>query len=303
MPTLRDSDEEKDDIRERIGQGGEDLEDLPLRRSSGPLYDPPVSEEMERGEAVTEEEDLLGPTRRSDRSWGTLAAAAVLMVALLGVFLWYQRPGAPKITPPPYAPPAVAQPPVEETPEAALEEPDAPPAAEPEVIEEMPAEPEPEPEQPEIVPASPAPPRPARPVQIAETPHAPEPAPVEPPAPKRTILSGPPADRLAGVLRPGPGVEMPVPLDLPRARYPEAARGTGLRVDVHLDLLVDEQGKVVEALVREEDPANLTFNEAAVRAARDTRFQPATRWDLPGKAWTELIIEFAEPRLESERGR
>jgi TonB family protein len=292
MPTLRDSDEEKDGIQERIGQGREELEDLPLRHSSGPLYDPPVAEEMERVEAETEGEDLLGPTRRSDRSWGTLAAAAVLMVALLGAFLWYQRPGPSRSTPPPYAPPVVVQPPAEESPELALEESDAPPAAEPEVIEEMPAEPEPEP-TPEIVPASPAPPRPAPPVQIAAT----------EPAPKRTILSGPPADRLAGVLRPGPGVEMPVPLELPRARYPEAARGKGLKVDVHLDLLVDEQGKVVEALVREGDSAGLGFNEAAVQAALDTPFQPATRWDLPGKAWTELIIEFEEPRLEPARGR
>jgi len=334
MPTLRDSDEERDDIRERIGQGGSELEDLPLQRSAGPLYDPPVAEEMERGEAVTEEEDLLGPARRPDRSWGTLAAAAVLMVALLGAFLWYQRPNpARSMPPPPYAPPAVAQPPVEETPEAVLEEPDSPPAAEPEVIEEMEEMPA-EPEGPEVVPASPAPARPAPPVQIADVPdmpetpapelraekapplaperpraqqparigaRRPEPAPMTPP--KRTVLSGPPADRLAGVLRPGPGVEMPVPLDLPRVRYPEAARGKGLKVDVHLDLLVDEQGKVVEALVREGEPENLGFNEAAVQAALGTRFQPATRWDLPGKAWTELIIEFAEPRLESERGR
>jgi TonB family protein len=96
---------------------------------------------------------------------------------------------------------------------------------------------------------------------------------------------------------------MPIPLELPAVRYPEAARGRGLRVDVHLDLLVDEQGKVVEALVREGDDSGLGFNEAAVKAALDTRFQPATRWDLPGKAWTELILEFEEPALESEAGR
>jgi TonB family protein len=120
---------------------------------------------------------------------------------------------------------------------------------------------------------------------------APRPA---PPAPKRVVPSGPPASRLAGVLRPGPGVEMPIPLEFPSARYPSAARGRGLKVDVHLDILVDEQGKVMEALVREGDTADLGFNEAAVNAALATPFQPATRWDLPGKAWTELIIEFEE---------
>jgi hypothetical protein len=55
--------------------------------------------------------------------------------------------------------------------------------------------------------------------------------------------------------------------------------------------------------VREGDPANFGFNEAAVQAALATPFQPATRWDLPGKAWTELILEFEEPRLEPGRSR
>ena len=88
---------------------------------------------------------------------------------------------------------------------------------------------------------------------------------------------------------------MPIPLDFPSARYPAAARGRGLKVDVHLDILVGEQGQVLEAVVREGDSSGLGFNEAAVEAALATPFQPATRWDLPGKAWTELIIQFEEP--------
>jgi protein TonB len=305
----------------------------------GPQYDPiPDQDDLAlRPQEVSRdmpdpdsEPELLGPAQRSDRSWGTLAAAAVLTVALLGAFLWFHRSGAPRIDPPPYAPPPVAeQPPavVEPDPPAAAES-DAPNA--PEVIEAPDEEVPAEPEEPTIEMA-PGPARTQPPIQIAEV--TPEPAPKTPektvkperprsqeparparvafakreappvaPAPKR-VAYGPPADRMAGVLLPGPGVEMPVPLDLPRARYPEAARGTGLKVDVHLDLLVDEQGKVVEAVVREGDPENLGFNEAAVQAALGTRFQPATRWDLPGKAWTELILEFEEPRLEPERGR
>jgi TonB family protein len=87
---------------------------------------------------------------------------------------------------------------------------------------------------------------------------------------------------------------MPIPLDFPSARYPAAARGRGLKVDVHLDILVGEQGQVLEAAVREGDSSGLGFNEAAVEAALATPFQPATRWDLPGKAWTELIIQFED---------
>lgn len=300
----------------------------------GPQYDPlpdPLPHEddlaLRPQEAAPElpdsEPELLGPAQRPDRSWGTLAAAAVLTVAMLGAFLWFHRTSAPRIDPPPYAPPAVEQPAAAPP---AIVEPDPPAPVEPEIVEEPAEELPAEPEEPSIEMA-PGPARTPPPVQTVEV--APEPAPkrekvvkperprsqeptrvavakqevpVAPPAPKR-VAYGPPADRMAGVLRPGPGVEMPVPLDLPRVLYPEAARGSGLKVDVHLDLLVDEQGNVVEALVREGDPANLGFNEAAVQAALGTRFQPATRWDLPGKAWTELILEFEEPRLEPERGR
>jgi TonB family protein len=275
------------------------------------------------------EPELLGPAQRSDRSWGTLAAAAVLTVAMLGAFLWFHRTGAPRIDPPPFAPPVVEQPKQQIEPPAIVE-PDPPAPAAPEIVEDQDEEEVPaEPEEPSIEMA-PGPARTRPPVQTAEAVESPEPEPaprapkvVKPERPRsaepvrvavakqpeipvaapKRVAYGPPADRMAGVLRPGPGVEMPVPLDLPQVRYPEAARGRGLKVDVHLDLLIDEQGKVVEAIVRDGDPANLGFNEAAVQAALGTRFQPATRWDLPGKAWTELILEFEEPRLEPERGR
>lgn len=267
------------------------------------------------------EPDLLGPAQRTDRSWGSLAAGALLLVALLGAFLWYQRPSASSASapPPPYAPPAVEEAPAEGVQLMnPLEEPDAPAVEEPQVIEELPAEldpqlaePVPAPEEPvQIVEVEPEPapaprvtrrperPRPEEPARIAEARQA-------PPAPRKAVPSGPPASRMAGVLRPGPGVEMPFPLGFPEARYPAAARGRGLKVDVHLDILVGEQGQVLEAVVREGDSSGLGFNEAAVDAALATRFQPATRWDLPGKAWTELIIQFEEPgggARVSERG-
>lgn len=279
---------------------------LPLQPPSAPFYAQPAREGLweEEEDADAPEPELLGPAQRPDRSWGSLAAAALLLVALLGAFLWYQRPGSPASPPPPYAPPAV-------------EEPETPVLEEPEVIEELPAEPEPrhvepvpasvepvqiaEVEETEEVEPSPAPKRrgvrrerPERP----ERPRSEEPARIAaasaPPVPKRVVPSGPPASRMEGVLRPGPGVEMPVPLSFPSARYPAAARGRGLRVDVHLDILVDERGKVLEAVVRDGDTSGLGFNEAAVDAVLGTSFQPATRWDLPGKAWTELIIQFED---------
>ena len=100
--------------------------------------------------------------------------------------------------------------------------------------------------------------------------------------------------RGAFILRQGPGVAEPVPLDLPRYSYPAAAHGSGRKANVRVGVLVDEDGKVIEAVLRERDSSDLGFNEAALEAAWKTRFQAATRDDLPGKMWTELIFEFVE---------
>ena len=96
------------------------------------------------------------------------------------------------------------------------------------------------------------------------------------------------------LILPGPGVAEPVPLDIPRYDYPAAARGSGRKASVRVGLLVDEEGKVLEAILRERDGSNLGFDEIALEAARKARFQPATRDDIPGKMWTELILDFAE---------
>lgn len=97
------------------------------------------------------------------------------------------------------------------------------------------------------------------------------------------------------LIRPGlPGVVTPEPRDFPAYSYPAAARGSGKRVSVRVRVLVDENGRVVEAIIRDGDASGLGFNEAALEAARKTPFHPATRDDIPGRMWTELIFEFSE---------
>lgn len=127
----------------------------------------------------------------------------------------------------------------------------------------------------------------------------------EKPAPK--VAQAPPPRRAPAVreggVRPGPGVMPPIPLDMPRFSYPTAARGQGLDIDVRLDLLVDERGKVIEAVVREGDSSGLGFNETALAAARRLSFQPATRGDEPVKMWTEMIFQFSEPGDGRQSGR
>ena len=95
----------------------------------------------------------------------------------------------------------------------------------------------------------------------------------------------------------------PIPLEMPRYSYPAAARGQGLDIDVRVDLLVDERGKVVEAVVREGDASGLGFNETALAAARRLTFQPATRGNEPVKMWTEMIFEFSDPGGARRSGR
>jgi serine/threonine-protein kinase len=199
------------------------------------------------------------------------------------------RPALPAVPAPPEAAPAPPAQIIEESPEAALEETPEP------VLE-------PAPEQiaeqvPEQVPETPAP-KPAPPVRIAEA--RPEPRPVVPSAPVVPVSRGP--MRRGDLIGPGPGVSVPVPLDIPRFAYPASARGQGLAVDVRLDLLVDENGKVIDAKVREGDSSDLGFNEIALAAARKVPFQPGMRNDVPGKMWTEMIFEFADP-AERRSGR
>jgi TonB family protein len=91
-----------------------------------------------------------------------------------------------------------------------------------------------------------------------------------------------------------PNVQAPEPMDLPQYSYPAAAKGSGEKVRVRVAVLVDENGKVVDATVRESDEPGLGFNEVALQAARKVPYQPATRDDIPGKMWTELIFEFSE---------
>jgi TonB family protein len=91
-----------------------------------------------------------------------------------------------------------------------------------------------------------------------------------------------------------PGVEPPEIRDLPSYFYPEAARGSGKKVSVRVGVLVDETGKVIDAQVRRGDKSGLGFDEAALEVARNARFFPATRDQIPGKMWTELLLDFSE---------
>jgi TonB family protein len=104
-----------------------------------------------------------------------------------------------------------------------------------------------------------------------------------------------PVEQVPGLLVPGPGFEAPEPLEIADAVYPEVARGTGRQPHVLVAVLIDEHGNVAAAHVKSGGSSRLGFEEAALDAARRSRFLPARKDGVRGKAWGELIIEFISP--------
>lgn len=177
-------------------------------------------------------------------------------------------------------------------------------ALRPDVADSGPVPPLPVPQQAAFeVTTGPEAPQPAVTSPAAETSPEPQAAPAagaEAPAKTPATVSIPavPVDtapfQRGDFIRPGPGVSVPIPFDIPPYSYPAAAQGTGRKVSLRLSLLVDEEGNVIEATLRDKDGSGLGFNESALETARKIRFQPATRDDVPGKMWTDIILDFEE---------
>jgi serine/threonine-protein kinase len=94
----------------------------------------------------------------------------------------------------------------------------------------------------------------------------------------------------------GPGVEEAQLSESPAPAYPPGLAGSGRSAKVVLEVLVDENGAVVEARVKsatvDDGSADAEFRKAALAAARKARFEPATKHGIPGKMWGELSYEF-----------
>ncbi len=92
------------------------------------------------------------------------------------------------------------------------------------------------------------------------------------------------------LLTPGPGVVVPYLLERPHPEYPERARRRRKEARVVVRVLVDENGRVLQAVAPAAD--RFGFGAAAKRAALKASFEPATRDGIAGKMWTELPFEF-----------
>lgn len=124
--------------------------------------------------------------------------------------------------------------------------------------------------EPEPQPAAPPPPPPPPP---------PEPEPARPEVKRGQLVS------------PGPGVSGPRLVRRAAPSYPSAAARLNREATVDVRVLVDENGDVIEAEI-DGRKAGLGFDEAALQAARSSRFEPATKFDVPVKMWTTMRFVF-----------
>ena len=77
---------------------------------------------------------------------------------------------------------------------------------------------------------------------------------------------------------------------LDRLDYPAVARDAGIRGEVVVAAVIDEQGQVETAMVRESPSEVLSI--AALKAVRETRFRPARRAGLPVRVRLTIPVPF-----------
>jgi eukaryotic-like serine/threonine-protein kinase len=92
------------------------------------------------------------------------------------------------------------------------------------------------------------------------------------------------------------GVIAPVTQSAPALRYPPIAERQKVEGTVELNILVDERGNVVEALLVTPAGGKSGLNEAAVDNVKRRRYRPATKDGVPVKVWFPVSVRFVLPR-------
>jgi len=123
---------------------------------------------------------------------------------------------------------------------------------------------------------------PAPAVEIAE-PAQPEPEP--------TVVAAPEPVEPGSIVIGGPGVTPPKLLRQPTVIYPPAASRLNRQATVRVRVLVDETGRVnqVEQIT---EKVGLGFDQAALQAARTTRWTPPEKDGVKVKMWVGLSLNF-----------
>ena len=118
-----------------------------------------------------------------------------------------------------------------------------------------------------------------------------------PAAPPTTVAEAPPAVKPGTLVNlSDAGVIAPVTQSAPALRYPPIAERQRVEGIVELNILVDEKGNVVEALLVTPAGGKSGLNEAAVDNVKRRRYRPATKDGVPVKVWFPVSVRFVLPR-------
>ena len=104
------------------------------------------------------------------------------------------------------------------------------------------------------------------------------------------------------LIKDGPGVEEPQLSAAPLPPYPPSLADKGRYAKVVAKVMVDENGAVADARVEsasvDDGSADAEFRNAALAAARQARFEPATKNGVAGKMWWggDLTYEFGKKK-------
>ena len=132
--------------------------------------------------------------------------------------------------------------------------------------------------------AAPVPPVAIAPAEPSPEPPVPEPG--EPPAPE-PVAQGPEDART---------LQPPIPRGAPSTTVDDRAAQAGHeRAHVTLDVRVDEQGDVSDALLVESDADSLTVH-AAIEAAMGVHYHPALLGGKPVAVWTRQVLDVGRRR-------
>jgi TonB family protein len=142
------------------------------------------------------------------------------------------------------------------------------------------AAPPPPPPAPPAPPAAPAPPSPPPAPAMSHTPQV---APVAPPPPVPAVAPLPPPPEMPAVGRMSPPA------------YPPAALAQRIEGKVVLLIDVDAQGNPVNVVVDKSEPAGV-FDQSAIDAARQWKFQPAVEKGHPVAGRISVPVQFAMHR-------
>jgi TonB family protein len=82
--------------------------------------------------------------------------------------------------------------------------------------------------------------------------------------------------------------------------YPEGARKDGIEGSLWVKSLVNEQGRVAEAMVFEDSGTNVGFERSALQAAVNTTWEPALKDGQPIALWVNYEVVFKLKPSEAE---